>query len=294
MWSIGIYTGETPFRLSTPQCTNNPVLTSESVNDVPAAFVADPFMVQADGGWAMFFEVLNRENERGEIGLATSADGLEWAYRQIVLAEPFHLSYPYVFEWDGEHYMIPETLGAGAVRLYKAAEFPTRWTLVGTLVEAGCADPSIFRFQDRWWMFACSTPYRHDTLRLYYSDELEGAWIEHPASPIVEGDRHTARPGGRVLVLDDRIIRFAQDCVPRYGTQVRAFEISELTVDGYVERESQGGPVLTASGSGWNGLGMHHVDAHMLREGFWLACVDGFGGDAPVREASGSSSDSEV
>jgi hypothetical protein len=277
MWSIGIYTGESPFQLGAPRGVENPVLTRESVKDVRAAFVADPFMWRGAEGWTMFFEVLNRENERGEIGLATSVDGLEWSYRQIVLAEPFHLSYPYVFEWDGEHYMIPETLGAGAVRLYRAEEFPTRWALVCSLVEASCADPSIFRYGEKWWMFACSTPYQHDTLRLYHADDLKGPWAEHPSSPIVERDKHTARPGGRVLVLDDRIIRFAQDCVPRYGTQLRAFEITELTTGSYVERESQSSPVLTASGSGWNALGMHQVDAHMLPGGLWLACVDGFG-----------------
>ena len=40
----------------------------------------------------------------------------------IVLAEPFHLSYPYVFEWQGSHYMIPESGAAKSVRLYRASE----------------------------------------------------------------------------------------------------------------------------------------------------------------------------
>jgi hypothetical protein len=124
-------------------------------------------------------------------------------------------------------------------------------------------------------MFACSTPYQHDTLRLYFADNLSGPWAEHPASPIVAGNKHKARPGGRVLVLDDRIIRFAQDCLPVYGTQVRAFEISELTANSYVESESQYSPVLMASGQGWNGLGMHHIDAHRMSEGRWIASVDG-------------------
>ncbi len=44
--------------------------------------------------WFTFFEVLSREYGRGEIGLAASVDGFEWQYRQIVLREPFHLSYP--------------------------------------------------------------------------------------------------------------------------------------------------------------------------------------------------------
>src|SRR2546421_1420877 len=277
MWSIGIYTGESPFSLSARGGARNPVLTRESVGDVSAVFVADLFMLRVGAVWYMFFEVLNRQTNKGEIGFATSGDGLDGTYRQIVLAEPFHLSYPYVFEWGGEYYMTPETLGAGAARLYKAEDFPARWSHVGTLVEASCADPSIFRLDGKWWMFACSTPYQHDTLRLYFAEELTGEWAEHAASPIVEGDKRKARPGGRVLVSGDRVIRFAQDCVPAYGTQLRAFEISELTADSYIEEEHPSSPVLKPGSDGWNGQGMHHVDPHMTSDGHWIACVDGFG-----------------
>jgi hypothetical protein len=124
-------------------------------------------------------------------------------------------------------------------------------------------------------MFLCPAPYQHDSLRLYFAEDLMGPWIEHPASPIVEGDARKARPAGRVLVLADKIIRFAQNCVPAYGTQVRAFEISALTTRDYVETENQNSPILTASGKGWNETGMHHIDPHLLGEGQWLACVDG-------------------
>src|SRR5437016_1587707 len=107
MWSIGIYSGESPFHLDATQGLSNPVLTRESVNDVSARFVADPFMILVDDIWHMFFEVLNQQTNKGEIGLATSDTGHVWVYQQIVLTEQFHLSYPYVFEWDGEYYMTP-------------------------------------------------------------------------------------------------------------------------------------------------------------------------------------------
>jgi hypothetical protein len=275
MWSIGIYTGASPLELRPAVVVVNPILTREDVHDVPARFVADPFMVRRDGVWYMFFEVLNQTTDRGEIGLATGSDGFSWTYQQIVIAEPFHLSYPYVFEWRGEYYMVPETLGAQAVRLYRAETFPTRWSCVASLVAGSCADPSIFRRDDKWWMFACTTPYQHDTLRLYFAAELLGPWREHPANPIVSGNRRNARPAGRVLISDGKLIRFSQDCVPAYGTQVRAFEILELTTTTYVEEELRCSPVLGASGAGWNAAGMHHVDAHLCEDDSWIACVDG-------------------
>ncbi|HEY0379752.1 MAG TPA: hypothetical protein VGC87_22725 [Pyrinomonadaceae bacterium] len=275
MWSIGIYAGESPYQLLPHPSVANPVLTGGHVTDVPAEFVADPFMTRLNGTWYMFFEVMNQRTQRGEIGLAQSGDGLAWSYRQIVLAEPFHLSYPYVFEWAGEHYMIPETLGANAVRLYRATAFPTEWAYLGALFEGAFADPSICYFEDHWWLFACSTPYRHDTLRLFRSGSLTGSWTEHPASPIVEEDKLSARPGGRVLVAGHRVTRFSQVCFPSYGSQVRAFEIRELAGASYSEREHPQSPILKGSGSGWNAVGMHHVDPHPLTGGRWLACVDG-------------------
>jgi hypothetical protein len=33
---------------------------------------------------------------------------------------------------------------------------------------------------------------------------------------------------------------------------------------------------LSASGRGWNGSGMHHIDPHRMEDGRWIACVDGW------------------
>jgi hypothetical protein len=272
MWSIGIYTGNSPFALFPSARVVNPVLTAANVTDMPASFVADPFVIRGE----MFFEVMNGETKKGSIGLATSKDGFDWCYERIVLDEPFHLSYPYVFEWQNSCYMIPETLGANAACLYKADDYPFRWSMTARLVEGPCADPSIVRFKDLWWLFVCSTPYQHDALRLYFAEQLTGPWREHPRSPIVRADQCRARPAGRMLTLNNRLIRFAQDCVPQYGTRVRAFNILELTTTNYVEVENIASPVLQPNGDGWNAAGMHHMDAYRQANGDWWACVDGF------------------
>jgi hypothetical protein len=75
------------------------------------------------------------------------------------------------------------------------------------------------------------------------------------------------------------LVRFAQDCVPLYGSRVRAFDILELNTTHYVEVENLASPVLQPNGAGWSALGMHHVDAHQQPNGSWLACVDGFSAD---------------
>jgi hypothetical protein len=273
-WSIAMYAGKSPLQLAAAPGVSNPVLSAADVTDVPARFVADPFMVKVDGLWHMFFEVLNNEPNRGEIGRATSCDGLTWHYERIVLQEPFHLSYPYVFQRSDDFYMIPETLGANAVRLYRAESFPDKWILVKDLIPGQHADPSIFEHDGKWWLYTCPTPHKHDTLNLYFAADPASTWTEHPSSPIISDDKTVARPGGRVLDYDGRLLRFTQDCLPTYGRQVRAFEITELTASTYKEHEVKESPVLTPDGSSWNASGMHHVDAHRV-DGSWLACVDG-------------------
>jgi glycosyltransferase involved in cell wall biosynthesis len=276
-WSIGIYEGSCPFEFAPHPLARNPVLTRKDVTDCRALFVADPFMIRVSDKWFMFFEIWNDDRNRGDIGLATSSDGLTWKYEGIVLQETFHLSYPYVFEWQNEIYMVPETFEAHSVRLYRAARFPTQWQHVATLLEGPFfVDSSLFHFDKRWWLFTEANPAaRYDTLRLFLAENLLGPWREHPASPIIAGDPHVSRPAGRVVLWGDKIIRYAQDCYPVYGTRVRAFEVTELTPERYNERAIEH-EILGCSNDGWNSSGMHQIDPHVIADGQWIACVDGW------------------
>ncbi|HEX3148623.1 MAG TPA: hypothetical protein VHR66_11095 [Gemmataceae bacterium] len=271
-WSIGIYTGADWRRLEPAPGLAHPVLTPEHVTDGRSRLVADPFLVREEGGWYMFFETLDPAVGRGEIAYATSADGLTWRYGGVVLREPFHLSYPRVFRWEGRYYMTPETRQAHAVRLYTAVDFPTRWSFAGSLVHGYLADPTVLDHDGRFWLFAQRGL---DEMRLYVADRPVGPWREHPVSPVYVGDRSRSRPAGPVLADSGRLYRLAQDAIPHYGHSIRAFEIERLTETEYREHPVDGGPVLTASRRGWNAMGMHHLDAHQTDTGNWLAAVDG-------------------
>jgi hypothetical protein len=275
-WSIGIYRGSSPFDLSDPRDIQNPVLTAAQVTDVKADFVADPFMIKEGTTWHMFFEVMNSLNGKGEIGLATNSDGRKWTYQNIVLREPFHLSYPLVFKWQGEHYLIPESIAANRIALYKAKKFPCVWEYTATLLEGEFADHVIFRQHDVWWLLTGGDPRLNDTLRLFHADRLPGPWHEHVKSPVVSNNARTARPAGRALAMENKIIRYAQDCSTAYGRKVNAFLIDQLSKTDYSESAFVGNPILQPGKSAWNMHGMHHVDAHETAPGQWLACVDGY------------------
>jgi hypothetical protein len=280
VYAIGIYAGSSPFELGPPPQVRNPVLTHHDVVDAQAFFVADPFIIQVDGAWHMFFEAMVWKNGRriGVISHAQSRDGFAWEYDRVVLAEGFHLSYPYVFAWNSDFYMMPESRQAGAVRLYRADPFPHHWTYTGDLIRGPVLlDSSILRRDDRWWLFADTSPQlAHDTLKLFHARELTGPWTEHPRNPIVTGNRRTARPAGRIVSTPDLLVRFAQDCHPDYGRSVRAFRIDRLSESEYEETEHGAEPILGAGRERWNRGGMHHVDAHQLSPDRWIAAVDGW------------------
>jgi hypothetical protein len=277
-WAISIYEGSSPFELHPPADIKNPVITAEDVTDIKARFVADPFMIKGQNGYYLFFEVLNNKRNIGEIGYAFSSDGQKWQYRNIIIRERFHLSYPYVFYWEDNYYLIPECKNSGGVQLYRATNFPEQWKRIGTLINkknsnSAIIDPSIIRHGNLWYLFSYG---KNKSLYLFTSETLPGPWKEHPKSPLVTESSQYARPGGRVIDYEGFIYRYAQDEIPLYGSRVWAFRITELTEKTYREEPVSDQPIVQPGKEWWNRDGMHHVDPHKNFSGGWFAFVDGF------------------
>ncbi len=276
-FSIGIYSGNTPLNLQPAPGVRNPVLTANDITDVPAGFVADPFMIQIDNTWYMFFEVFDRIARQGKIGLAVSPNGKDWDYRAIVLCESFHIAYPRVFLQHDRQWMIPDTPGHG-IRLYEAEAFPYQWNYVGTIIEdTRLVDPTFFECHGQYWILACTTPCeQQQEMKLYHAEEICGDWTEHILSPFPWSGISNARQGGSPILFNRELYRFAQDGVPDYGNRVRVYKVDQIDTKTYSEFEVEASPVLQRGEEKWNSGGMHHLDAHELSENNWIACVDGW------------------
>ena len=60
------------------------------------------FLIQGSKMY-LFYETKNSITMQGDIGVAESSDqGVTWTYVGVALDEEWHLSYPQVFEYDGE------------------------------------------------------------------------------------------------------------------------------------------------------------------------------------------------
>ena len=269
-WSIGLYRGTSPLDLA--PAGPNPVLTAADLG-IDATFVADPFLLQRDGRLFLFFEAWRRGTGQGDLCWAERDAAGAWRYSGVALDEPFHLSYPFVFEHEGEVFMIPESRSQGDVRLYSARPFPGRFELRRVLLTGKrYADTSLVAWQGHFYLFTSTD---NGTLELYFADAFDGPYSLHPRSPVIAGNDCSARPGGRPIIWQGRVLRFAQCDRPVYGVSVGAFEVTELSPSGYAERPTGRDPLLSGSGVGWNAGGMHHLDP-LVDAGGVLAAVDGW------------------
>jgi len=283
LWSIGIAEGPSPLELSERKSPANPVFTWREIRHPDVAFVADPFLIRRDSTWHLFFELFNTASGRGEVGVASSKDLSSWRFERVVLAEPFHLSYPFVFEHAGSYFMIPESRQAHGIRLYRATHFPSEWILERELIAGDYSDPSPVFFQGRWWIFTCKAPY---SLAIFYADDLRGPWREHTKSPFYLDDKGRARPGGRPVIVDGKLLRFVQDNREGYGKKARAMVVDTLSPSEFSEHPAERDPLFAPHGTHWARNGMHHVAPVQLADETWVAAIDGNGDGA--HEAEGS------
>ena len=90
-------------------------------------WVADPFVFERDGETYIFAELFDYLRRRGVIGYSKlKANGSFSSWKEIIV-EPYHMSYPQIFEHDGEIYIVPETGSGHTLDMYRAVDFPDRW-----------------------------------------------------------------------------------------------------------------------------------------------------------------------
>ena len=203
-------------------------------------FWADPFPIQVNGRNYIFFEELPLGASKGHISVVeVDRDG--GATKPVkVLERDYHLSYPFLVEEDGQLFMIPETAGNGTVEIYRCVDFPGRWKLERVLLKGvRCADATLHRLGDRWWMFvnsAASGEAFNEELCLYSADRLLGEWKPHRRNP-VKSDVRGARPAGSLFWSGNRLYRPGQICTPLYGSGITVNRVTRLNLDEYHEEE---------------------------------------------------------
>ena len=224
-------------------------------------FLADPFGVWRDGRLHLFAEAYDYRTRHGVIDCLTLDRDFAVADRRTVLRAPWHLSYPYVFEAEGETWMLPEASRSGTLTLYRAVDFPDRWEPAAEIaLDVVPIDATPVWHEGRWWLFYSGGPSRADrmgALHAAWAERLEGPW--HPlASNPVRQDMRGGRPGGTPFVHDAMLCLPVQDCSHTYGGAVRILRFARLSPDGI---DTELGPPITAPADTLYREGMHTLAA---------------------------------
>ncbi|MCG6118412.1 MAG: hypothetical protein MEQ07_09505 [Aquimonas sp.] len=216
------------------------------VDPPPGEFWADPMPWVESGRRVVYFEALDYASGRGDIRvLELDAEGRAGPPRPAI-AEPWHLSYPQPFAWQGQLHLLVESTAARRIGLYRCAQFPDRFEPVAALFEGRrVVDATVHRQGSRWWLFAAvnESPFddgdrEWDALFLFSAESPLGPWQPHPANPICT-DVRGARPAGPLFEHGGRLIRPGQDCSGEYGRAVIFHEVLELDPQRYRERALQ-------------------------------------------------------
>ena len=214
---------------------------SREIANPKGTFLADPFIVKYGKTDFIFVEEYVYSKKRGHISVLQVEDE-QPIYLGKILEENFHLSYPMIFEYKNNFYMVPETGKKRSIRLYKCMDFPLKWGFEKTIMShVDAADATIFPYENKWWMLVNIDPagrndHCSELFAFWSEDPTSDKWIPHKLNPLIINPAK-ARMGG--LFKDgEQIYRVAQcQGFNMYGEKSIIYNIKELTIDKYEEEK---------------------------------------------------------
>lgn len=192
---------------------------------------ADPILFFYQGINWLFVEAFNKEKKRGEIGVFEIDENSSVRNYQTIISLDCHMSYPFVFKYGEEIYMIPESGEENRIYLYRALDFPYRWEQAGILCDGHAyRDSTVYFTGDQLYML---TYERTDDRRLFHSYDCHEFLINIEKCQATHIRTYTdkkaiLRPAGLALQINDEIIRNSQKCDRIYGEALLFWELDKI------------------------------------------------------------------
>lgn len=203
-------------------------------------FWADPFVVWHEDKYYIFIEEVLGCRGKGHIAWFSIDKAGNCTTPQPLIEQPYHMSYPFIFSYGNEFYMIPETAENKRIDVYRCTDFPGKWEYASTLMEDVDAYDTTLLYRDgKWWLFVClreiSGVASTDELFLYFADDpFAENWTPHRQNPVVS-DVRSARPAGRIFEYNGNLYRPSQNSAKRYGYGMKINRIEVLSEEEYRE-----------------------------------------------------------
>jgi hypothetical protein len=222
-------------------------------------FFADPFPITRNGRTFLFFEDLDHHVGKGIISAQEFGPDGPIGPVLPVLEEPWHMSYPFLIEAEGQLWMVPESSKSGQVTLYRCVDFPGKWERSAALVEGiEAADATIFEQGGLYYMMSAlreDIGGYSDTLAIHFAPKITGPWTQHASRPALI-DAGAARPAGAIVRKEGALWRPVQDCRLGYGRALRLARIDRI--DSQAFEQTIGAPI--GSSPLWPGGRLHTLN----------------------------------
>ncbi len=213
----------------------------QSVKKPKNEFWADPFLFEYKKEMYVFFEKFPYATQKGIISCGR-IEGNALVEVIDVLDLEYHLSYPFIFEEEGEIYMMPETNANNRLEIYKCCQFPNKWELFNSAFEGEKVADSFFYTDNlnQKWLFLNKSnnigTSLDNELYIYKVDSINLNKITpHKQNPIYI-DARMARNGGAIFEYNNELYRPSQRNVDGvYGKSLNINKIDKLTLDEYSE-----------------------------------------------------------
>ena len=166
---------------------------------------ADPLLYHRRGKRWLFAEAMDLSTGKGRLEVCELHDDGTADDWRVALEEDFHLSFPMVFDWNGEVWMIPETGSDHSLRLYRCKTFPTQWELVQRFpTDEELCDTILLDRRAEALTLLCSETRPDNQLYVRYRRyTLRHAVQETAAVPLPAEDTLPAAPGPFELLPDE-------------------------------------------------------------------------------------------
>ena len=183
---------------------------------------ADPFLFEKDGTLYLFAEYFSYRTGKGSIVVFRyDRDMRTFTDRREALSQPFHLSYPQVFQRSKSIFMLPETAEAEALILYRAVRFPDEWREDKVLCAGGkLVDATLLPGGGA----AAQLLSKDGSSKAFIMLSREEDELRFTQSSLRALDR--SRPGGAFFTEDGVVVGTAQDCSQTYGGALEFYDFA--------------------------------------------------------------------
>lgn len=193
---------------------------------------ADPILVTYGGTDYLFMESYDMDTQLGSIACAAFDKTGKLSEPRIIIQEKYHMSFPMVFSWNDELYMIPETCGNRSVNLYRCEGDIYQWSLVKSFpveeelvdtVAVSCREDRVELIsaaqnpqdpmQNKWqklWILRDGEDFRLEQDMAFnardaynYKDRMAGSLVADQGREILPTQESTVTDYGAYLYLND-------------------------------------------------------------------------------------------